>query len=167
MIAPESPPERELSLAETFRANKLKPNQRKFLRCLQRTLVIQDAAKDAGISERTAYYWLAKPRFRSCYDAAIMAAVPAVELAHFHAATGKDTLARIHILKNRHPAYREKPLEVYTTDTTPHSQAPNSQVGAMLAGVMASAINLLTKHAADRVVQTVTELEVLPSPVKP
>lgn len=71
----------------------------------------------------------------------MLEAVPQVELAHFQHALGKDTLARIHILKNRHPAYREKPLEVSHTHThtltTGNSQsiATIAQGLAVLAGL--------------------------------
>src|ERR1035441_5215369 len=74
------------------RQNGLKPRQRKVLRALMQTLEVAEACKATDIPPSTFYYWLDKPAFRACYDAAMANAVPSVEIAHFKAATGKDTL---------------------------------------------------------------------------
>lgn len=141
----ETASQQELQPQETFtaicRTNKLKPRQRKALRCLQRTLVVTDACREAGICERTFYNWLDRPAFRKAYDAAMQATVPAVEIAHFQAAKGKDTLARIHILKNRHPMYREKPLEI--VQRTDANTVLTAAANAIAATELSKAIGLL------------------------
>ena len=85
----------------------LKPRQRLVLNKLTVCLEVQQACREAAVANSTFYGWLDNPNFRACYDQAMQAAVPQVEVAHFKAATGKDTLARIHILKSRHPSYKE------------------------------------------------------------
>ena len=144
------------------RQNGLKPRQRKVLRALMQTLEVAEACKTADIPPSTFYYWLDKPAFRACYDAAMANAVPSVEIAHFKAATGKDTLARIHILKNRHPMYREKPLEI--VQRTDGNTVLAATANAIAATELSKAISLLigaTARPADPVID-VTPEEVSP-----
>jgi hypothetical protein len=111
------------------------------LEALAVSLRIAVACKVSGVSRTSFYNWLDEPAFRECYDACIANAVPSVEIAHFKAATGKDTLARIHILKNRHPAYREKPLEI--VQRTDANTVLTATANAIAATELSKAIGLL------------------------
>jgi hypothetical protein len=86
----------------------IKPSQRKFLAALaEHGFKVAPSAKAIGIHERTGWRWLADPKVRPHFDKLVADSVPLIEAAHVAAGLERDTLARIHILKNRHPLYRE------------------------------------------------------------
>ena len=154
--AVEAQPEEKPGFTQLCTVNKLKPLQRRVLEALAISLRIAVACKAAGISRTSFYNWLDEPAFRECYDACMANAVPSVEIAHFKAATGKDTLARIHILKNRHPMYREKPLEI--VQRTDSNTVLAATANAIAATELSKAISLLI--GATKATAT-TELQVL------
>src|ERR1700680_2327653 len=135
----------ELPASANFKA--LKPRQKAFLDALRSTLVVENACDKAKIDQSLPYKWRkSDPNFKACWIEAIGEAVPEVELAHFRAAMGKDTLARIHILKNLDPRYREKPLEVVHTDNRQCDMVPVTALPALASSaltMMAPAITAL------------------------
>lgn len=87
--------------------------QRKFLACLPECgFSVGATAEKIGVAKTTAYRWLEKEHFQEAFNAALDRAVPLIEAAHIEKGLQKDTLARIHILKQRSERYREKPTEV-------------------------------------------------------
>ncbi len=54
---------------------KLTPKQRRLIACLLTARSVQDAAKTAGVSERSAHRWLRDPAFHAELDAATKEAI--------------------------------------------------------------------------------------------
>ena len=140
----------------------IKPKQRLFLKKLTEAgFVIRKAAELTGISEVTAFAWIRDPRFRPYWDDTIERAVPIVEAHHLESAMGKDTLSRLHFLRHRHPAYREKPLEI--VQRTDANTVLTATANAIAATELSKAIGLLL--GATKRTETSPVLDVEPEPV--
>ena len=148
------PTEEEDPLLAAF--GKLSTKQRDLLEVLPECATVKEACEKAGVPERTGRRWLTQPVFKEAYYQCGVLACADVELAQINAAKGKDTLARIHYLKNRHPAYREKPLEI--VQRTDGNTVLAATANAIAATELSKAIQLLI--GATKATAT-TELQVL------
>jgi hypothetical protein len=140
----------------------IKPKQRLFLKKLTEAgFVIRKAAELTGISEVTAFAWIRDPRFRPYWDDTIERAVPIVEAHHLESAMGKDTLSRLHFLRHRHPAYREKPLEI--VQRTDANTVLTATANAIAATELSKAISLLIGATKQPSSAIEVETETVPS----